>query len=291
MKSTTLVLGATGKTGRRVAKRLTARGVPVRIGSRSSEPGFDWDKPETWGPALRGVQSAYVTYYPDLAVPRADQAVGEFAELAVSSGVRRLVLLSGRGENGALLGEQALRESGADWTILRASWFCQNFSEGAFLDAVLSGEVALPAGSVGEPFVDADDIADAAVAALTEDGHVGQLYELTGPRLLTFAEAVAEISRVTGRAIRYRLVSMEQYAAELVKHAVPPDFIWLVRYLFTEVLDGRNAQVSNGVLRALGREPRDFREFARTAAATGMWGGGAHVPDALHAVQVAPETT
>ena len=291
MKSTTLVLGATGKTGRRVAKRLTARGVPVRIGSRSSEPGFDWDKPETWGPALRGVQSAYVTYYPDLAVPRADQAVGEFAELAVSSGVRRLVLLSGRGENGALLGEQALRESGADWTILRASWFCQNFSEGAFLDAVLCGEVALPAGSVGEPFVDADDIADAAVAALTEDGHVGQLYELTGPRLLTFAEAVAEISRVTGRAILYRQVSMEQYATELVKHAVPPDFIWLVRYLFTEVLDGRNAQVSNGVLRALGREPRDFREFARTAAATGMWGGGAHVPDALHAVQVAPETT
>ena len=131
--------------------------------------------------------------------------------------MRRQVLLSGRGEEGALLGEQAVRDSGSDWTILRSTWFSQNFSEGFFLEQVLSGEVALPAGSVKEPFVDADDIADVAVAALTEDGHVGQLYELTGPRLLSFAEAVEEIGKAAGRRIRYVQVSMEQYASLLAK--------------------------------------------------------------------------
>ena len=142
-----------------------------------------------------------MTYYPDLAVPGAAATVGELARLAVKSGVRRLVLLSGRGEEGALLGEQAVRESGAEWTVVRSTWFSQNFSDGFFRDQVLQGDVALPAGEVREPFIDADDIADVAVAALSDDGHVGQVYELTGPRLLTFAEAIGEIARATGRNI------------------------------------------------------------------------------------------
>jgi len=203
----TLVLGGTGKTGRRVAQRLTERGVPIRIGSRSGEPPFDWNDPSTWGPALRDVRSAYVTYYPDLAVPGASESIGELAALAVKSGVRRLVLLSGRGEEGALLGEMAVQESGAEWTILRSTWFSQNFSEGFFLDQVRSGEVALPAGSVKEPFVDAEDIADVAVAALTEHRHGGEVYELTGPRLLTFAEAIEEIAEAAAlpeRAVRHQ---------------------------------------------------------------------------------------
>jgi uncharacterized protein YbjT (DUF2867 family) len=170
IRKTTLVLGGTGKTGRRVAERLTARGLPVQVGSRPGKPPFDWDDQATWVPALRNVESVYVAYYPDLAVPGAAATVRSFAELAVKTGVRRLVLLSGRGEEGALLGEQAVRDSGAEWTVLRASWFSQNFSEGFFLDQVLSGEVALPAGSIREPFLDTDDIADVAVAALTEDG-------------------------------------------------------------------------------------------------------------------------
>jgi uncharacterized protein YbjT (DUF2867 family) len=204
-------------------------------------------------------------------VPGAADKVRAFAELAVKSGARRLVLLSGRGEEGALQGEQAVRASGADWTILRCSWFSQNFSEGAFLEQVLSGEVALPAGGVKEPFVDADDIADAAAAALTEDGHVGKLYELTGPRLMTFAEAVAEIAKATGREIRYVQISMEQYKALLAEHQVPADFVWLINHLFTEVLDGRNARLTDGVQRALGRKPRDFSAYAREAAAAGVW--------------------
>jgi len=272
-EKTTLVLGGTGKTGGRVAARLTARGLPVRIGSRSGEPPFDWEDRATWAPALRDVASVYVSYYPDLAVPGAAATVGSFAELAVESGARRLVLLSGRGEEGAELGEQAVRDSGADWTIVRSTWFSQNFSESYMLEPVLAGEVALPAGNVGEPFVDADDIADVAVAALTEDGHVGQLYELTGPRLLTFADAVEEIAKAAGREVRYVPISLEQYASALAEQDVPADIVSLLTYLFTEVLDGRNAHLTDGVQRALGRPPRDFADYARAAAATGVWSG------------------
>jgi uncharacterized protein YbjT (DUF2867 family) len=271
MKGSTLIVGGTGKTGRRVAERLQARGTAVRIGSRSADPPFDWEDPKTWEPAVRGVAAAYVAYFPDLAVPGAAEKVKAFAELAVKNGVGRLVLLSGRGEEGAVLGEEGVKASGADWTILRCSWFNQNFSEGAFLEQVRSGEVALPAGSVREPFVDADDIADAAVAALTGDGHSGQLYELTGPRLLTFEEAVAEIARAAGREIRYVPISMEQYKTLLAEYQVPADFMWLIEFLFTEVLDGRNAHLNDGVQRALGRPPRDFSEYARETAAAGVW--------------------
>ena len=267
----TLVLGGTGKTGRRVAERLTERGLPVRIGSRFGEPPFDWEDRSTWAPALDGVGAAYISYYPDVAVPGAAETVGSFAELAVRSGVPRLVLLSGRGEPEAERAEQAVRDAGAQLTIVRSTWFAQNFSEGAFLDLVLAGEVTLPAGDTPEPFVDIDDIADVAVAALTEEGHDGELYELTGPRLLTFEQAVDEIARAASREIRYVPVAMAEFESLLTDQEVPADVVWLLRYLFSEVLDGRNAHVADGVQRALGREPRDFSEFARDAAATGAW--------------------
>lgn len=278
----TLVLGGTGKTGGRVVRRLTARGLPVRVGSRSGEPPFDWDDPATWALAVRDVESVYVSYYPDLAVPGAVDTVRSFAKLAVENGVTRLVLLSGRGEEGAELSERAVRDSGADWTILRSSWFSQNFSEGYLLDPVLSGEVALPVGDMAEPFVDAEDIADVAVAALTQEGHAGQLYELTGPRLLTFAEAVEEIGRAAGREVRFTPVSMEQYLSLLADFDVPSELVSLLTYLFTEVLDGRNAHLTDGVQRALCRTPRDFGDYARDAAATGVWGSvHARHPDSV----------
>ncbi|MER5628098.1 NAD(P)H-binding protein [Streptosporangium sp. NPDC002544] len=272
-KSTTLVLGGTGKTGRRVVERLTARGLPVRVGSRSGEPPFDWEDQATWAAALRGAGSVYLVYYPDLAFPGAADSVRSFVSRAVGSGVRRLVLLSGRGEEEAQVSERTVRESGVEWTILRASWFCQNFSEDYLLEPVMGGEIAFPAGDVAEPFVDAEDIADVAVAALTEDGHRGELYELTGPRLLTFADAAAEISKATGREIGYLPVSPEEYAAGLVEHGVPAGYATQLAGLFTDVLDGRNAHLTDGVRRALGREPRDFTDYAREAAATGVWGG------------------
>ncbi len=267
------MLGATGKTGRRVVNRLQARGVPVRIGSRSSELTFDWEDRATWAPALQGTTSAYVSYYPEIAAPGASEVIAEFTQLAVECGVRRLVLLSGRGEAEAQSSERALQASGADWTVVRCSWFNQNFSESLFLAPLVAGELALPADGVPEPFVDADDIADVAVASLTEDGHVGKVYELTGPRLLTFAEAVEEIADATGRELRYVPIPVDAFVAALAEEGVPADVAGLLSYLFTEVLDGRNAQVTDGVRRALGREPRDFGDFARASAASGIWAG------------------
>lgn len=270
---TTLVLGGTGKTGGRVAQRLTARGLPVRLGSRTGHPPFDWNDQATWAPALEGMDAAYVVYSPDLAIPEAAPAVRSFAELAVERGVRRLVLLSGRGEEGALAGEGALQASGADWTVVRASWFAQNFSEDFLLEPVLSGEIALPAGDVEEPFIDVEDVADVAVAALTEDGHAGQIYEVTGPRLLTFTDVATEISKATGRQVDYVPVSVEEFTAAAAESGMPAEYVTFLSWLFTTVLDGRNASLTDGVQRALGREPKDFSDYARDAAATGAWDG------------------
>ncbi|WP_331767087.1 NAD(P)H-binding protein [Embleya sp. NBC_00896] len=269
--ATTLVLGGTGKTGRRVAERLAALGRSVRIGSRSAAVPFTWEDRSTWRPALEGVDSVYVSYQPDLAAPGGADAVGAFAEIAAAEGVRHLVLLSGRGEPEAQDAEARLRAAGTEWTIVRASFFAQNFDEGAFLDPILAGEVALPVGDVGEPFIDVDDIADVAVAALTEDGHTGQVYEVTGPRLLTFADAVAEIARAAGREIPFVQVPLDAYTTVLAEYQVPAEVIDLLAFLFSEVLDGRNAHLSDGVQRALGRAPRDFSDYAREAAARGVW--------------------
>jgi uncharacterized protein YbjT (DUF2867 family) len=269
--NTTLVLGGTGKVGGRVVERLRSRGMQVRVGSRSAVPAFDWENPAGWPAALREVSSVFISYYPDLAAPGATDSIRKLTQAAVASGVKRLVLLSGRGEHEAQLCEEIVKASGLEWTLVRASWFSQNFSEGYLVQSILDGEVALPAKNIGEPFVDTDDIADVALAALTEDKHVGQLYEVTGPRLLTFAQAVEEIARACKRDIRYIEVPMEQYAAVLAQADLPPGLAELITYLFSEVLDGRNAHLSDGVMRALGRAPRDFAVYARKAATLGVW--------------------
>ena len=155
---------------------------------------------------------------------------------------------------------------------MRSSIFSQNFSEGFLLESVLGGELAFPAGNVAEPFVDTDDIADIAVAALTEDRHVGQLYEVTGPRLLTFADAADDIAAATGRDLRYVPITSEAFAAALLEDGLPPDFVTDLTDLFTQILDGRNASLTDGVQRALGREPRDFRDYARETAGIGHLG-------------------
>ncbi|CAH2394504.1 NAD(P)H-binding protein [Mesorhizobium ventifaucium] len=266
-----LILGGTGKIGRRLNERLTARGLPVRIGSRSGTPSFDWEDNATWGPAMQGVGAVYISYYPDLSVPGAAEAVGAFANLAVQNGITRLVLLSGRGETEAQRAEEMLKASGADWTILRCAWFAQNFSESFFLDPLHAGEVALPVGNVGEPCIDADDIADAAVTVLTRQGHIGQLYELTGPRLLSFADAIAEIGKAAGRNIGFKQISHAEFAAAIAAHELPAEFAWLLTELFTEVLDGRNEALADGVQRVLGRAPKDFSAYATETAATGIW--------------------
>jgi uncharacterized protein YbjT (DUF2867 family) len=266
--TTTLVLGGTGKTGRRVATRLPH---DVRIGSRAGDPPFDWTDDSTWAPALTGVEAVYISYYPDISFPEAAPRVTAFTKAAAAAGVTRLVLLSGRGEPDVEPAEQGVRDSGVDWTIVRCSWFMQNFSEHFLLEPVLDGVIALPARDVAEPFLDVDDVADVAVAALTQPGHAGRVYELTGPRLLTFADVAAELSAATGREVRYLPVTPEEYAAGAAEAGIPPEEIEPLTDLFVRVLDGHNAHLSGDVERVLGRPARDFTGYARAAAAAGAW--------------------
>lgn len=206
-----LVIGWRGKTGRRVAQRLRDRGVPTRIGSRAALPPFDWDDSSTWQVALREVRRVYLTSYPDLAAPGSAAKVGELARLARKTGVERLVM-SGRGEPEAQRSEQAVRDSFAAATIVRSSWFAQNFSESFLLESVLRGEIALPAGEAAEPFIDAADIADIAVAALTDDGHEGRVYEATGPEVVDLRRGGG------GDRVGHR-----------TRHPLPPDHAGTVR--------------------------------------------------------------
>ncbi|MCE8519289.1 NAD(P)H-binding protein [Ruegeria pomeroyi] len=265
-----LVIGATGKTGSRVAAKLEAKGLPVRRGSRNSGTPFDWEAPETWAPALTGARAAYVTYFPDLAFPGAVEKLESLVETAKDVGVEHLVLLSGRGEHHARLGEEVVRQSGVDFTIVRAAWFAQNFSEGYLRDPVLAGVLPMPGGDIAEPIIDIEDIADVAVAALTEEGHKGRLYEVTGPRLMTFAEMAGVLSEVTGQKIRHIPISFEDFHANVA--AAGGDFVADVfTAIARETLDGRNAHTADGVMQALGRPPRDFAEFARSAAKADAW--------------------
>jgi len=272
MKNNILVIGGTGKTGRKVAERLTKLDQIVRIGSRSGSPAFNWEDSSTWSAALKGMDKIYITFQPDLAVPGALEAIEGLTKEAKKSGIKKLVLLSGKGEREAELCEQVVINSGIDYTIVRASWFNQNFSESFFLDPIMSGHVALPQANAKVPYVDTDDIADVVVAALLNEQHNGQLYELTGPRLLTFEEVISEISIATGRDIVFTPISLSAYTKMLEQFGVPADYVWLINYLFTEVLDNeQNSEITNDIEKVLGRKPKDFSEYVREVAAAGVW--------------------
>lgn len=266
-----LVTGGTGKTGRRVVVRLKERGVPVRIGSRAGEPSFDWENPGTWTRALDGINAVYITFQPDLAVPGARKAIESFTSQAIQSGIQKIVLLAGRGEKEAERCEQVVMNSGVDWTIVRASWFNQNFSENFFLDSILTGHLALPKEDALVPYVDADDIADVVVESLLDDKHVGQTYELTGPRKLTFKQVTKEISKGTGRDILFSAISMDEHSKMLRENQVPEDLIWLMNYLFKEVLVERNSSVTNDIEKILGKKAKDFAEYVQETVTTGIW--------------------
>ncbi|HTE08191.1 MAG TPA: NmrA family NAD(P)-binding protein [Flavitalea sp.] len=266
-----LLLGGKGKTGKKIADRLSRLGQPYRYSSRQGQPRFEWEDQSTWRSVLKNSNSVYIAYQPDLAAPGAVQKIDELTKLAVSEGVSKLVLLSGRGEQEAEECEKIVMGSGIDWTILRCSWFNQNFSEGYLLEPLQQNYVALPVPNVSEPFVDTDDIADVAVAALMGSEHVGQLYELTGPDLLTFEEAVKIISEALGREVVYEKVSFEDYSSALLTYGVPPELIDLLKYLFITVLDGRNESVTDGVEKALGRKPKAFAQFVKESISVGVW--------------------
>lgn len=272
---TVLVLGATGKTGRRVVARLRLRGTPVRAASRSSETAFDWSHPEGWDAALHGVGAAYVV------APGVPGPVHEFVARAESAGVRRLVLLSGRGADAwgdSSFGlemrdaEAAVRGSALEWTILRPNNFAQNFDEELWHAPLLAGELALPASTVPEPFIDIDDVADAAAKVLTEPGtHTGHVYELTGPRAITFGEAVELISRASGRPITYKQISPAEYAASLTEVGLSEDDAHHIAEMFVLMERGLIASPNDGVATVLGRAPRTFEDYVLRGAAAGVW--------------------
>ncbi|GAB5554369.1 MAG: NAD(P)H-binding protein [Saprospiraceae bacterium] len=275
MKSNILVIGGTGKTGRKVVEGLQRANQNVRIGGRNQSPIFDWNAPETWPAALSGMDKVYIVYYPDLAVPGAMEAIQGLTVAAKKAGVKKAVLLSGKGEVEAERCEQVVANSGLDYTLVRASWFNQNFSESFLLDPILAGHVALPMPEAKIPFVDTRDIAEVVVKALLEDTHNGKTYEITGPRLLTFQEVTQEIAQATGRNINFQAITLDQYHAGMQAAGLPPDYIWLLNYLFREVLGNQNNQViTKDLERVLGRKATDFRQYAQEMAQAGVWNEG-----------------
>ena len=274
MKNTSniLVIGGTGKTGRKVVDRLHKLGHNVRVGSRSANPAFDWDNSETWSESMQGIDTVYITFQPDLAVPGALEAIEELTKLAKKCHVKKLVLLSGKGEREAELCEQVVIHSGLDYTIVRASWFNQNFSESFFQEPILEGFVALPQADVKVPYVDTDDIADVAVEALLHNKHNGKIYQLTGPRPLSFREAIQEISEATGRTISFTPITLPAYTKAMKQQGVPADFVWLIEYLFSEVLGNpNNSEITNDIEMVLGRKPKDFSQYVQETVATSVW--------------------
>jgi uncharacterized protein YbjT (DUF2867 family) len=266
-----LIVGKTSKTGFRVDQRLKLLGYSTRAVSRSSSPAFDWQNADSWRQALTGTQSAYVTFYPDLAIPAAEETIRQFIAIAREVGLRHLVLLSGRGEHGAERAEKILINSGLNWNVVRSSWFMQNFSEGFMTDGITGGNLVLPAGDTVEPFVDVDDIADVAVAALTRPELVNRLFEVSGPRALTFAQCVEEISKAVGYPVRFTSIEIDVFLGELAAQGMPDEMLWLMRELFTVVFDGRNSKPANGVQEALGRPATDFSDYVRKVVASGAW--------------------
>jgi uncharacterized protein YbjT (DUF2867 family) len=244
---------------------LDARGVDHRPASRGSEVRFDWFDRDTWGPALEGATAVYLVP-PALTMDEAE--VVEFVPRAVAAGVRRFVALSARGIADDDGRERAVRESGVDWTVLRPTWFSQNFSEDFFLPQVLAGEVALPGGGDGaHPFIDTRDIAEVAAEALTRDGHAGRVHELSGPEALSFPSVLARIGEASGREVRLVDVPPAAFTAMLVGGGVEPGYAELLTSLLVEIREGRDAHLSDGVPAVLGRGARSFADYVASASA------------------------
>lgn len=272
MKTNILVIGGTGKTGRRVVEQLQNKGIEPRIGSRNASPSFDWGDKDTWVNALNGIERMYVTYYPDLAVPGAKEAIQSLTYLAKELGVKKMVLLSGKGETEAEACENIVMNSGIDYTIVRASWFNQNWSESFFLEPILTGEVALPMSNVLIPFVDANDIAEVAATVLIDESYNGEIIEVTGPELITFKDIVNIISKTSNRSLNFYDITLEQYIDGMKQMQIPSDVVWLIEYLFTHVLTNpKNQLVVNDIERVLGRKAKPFIEYAKETAKTGIW--------------------
>ncbi|BFM08167.1 SDR family oxidoreductase [Halioxenophilus aromaticivorans] len=269
---TVAVIGASGKTGSRVVRQLTELEIKTRPLSRQTSPAFDWANPQAWPQALTGVDSIYITYHPDLALPQAKDDIAQLITVAKAQGVKHLVLLSGRGEDGAQQAEKQVIQSGLNWNIVRASWFMQNFSESFMLDGILNGELVLPHPQATEPFIDIDDIAEIAVAALTKPELANRLFEVTGPELLSFAQCIELLSLRLNRPVGLTTIALEDYiAAAQQQPDLPEGFDWLIHELFSTVLDGRNEFTTDTINKVLGRPATRFEQYLEKTAENGVW--------------------
>lgn len=270
-----LVLGATGKTRRRLVPRLRMRGVPVRATSRSSATASDWSEPAGWDEALRDIEAVYVVP-PAVAGP-----VHEFVDRAGAAGVRRLVLQSGHAADSwgdsafgrdMLSAENAVRGGPLEWTVLRPANFDQNFDEELHHAPLLAGGLALPVGDVPEPFIDIEDVADVAALVPTEPGrHADAVYELTAPRSLTFAEAVELIASASGLPLTYRQISPSEYTETLMQQGLDEATAGTVAAMFEVLGRGVLADTSDQVATLLGRPPRTFEDYVVRAASASAW--------------------
>ena len=267
-----LVIGGTGKTGRRVAKNLNQSGHNVRVVGRKTTPAFNWEDPESYDTVLKDMDRAYIVYYPDLAVPGSRDAIATLTEKAFKAGLKKVVLLSGKGETEAEACEEIVMHSGLNYTLVRASWFNQNFSEGAFLDFILDGVVALPMADAEIPFVDADDIADVVSKVIVDDSYNGETITVTGPQKRTFKEVVEIMAEASDKSIQFVPISIDEFKEGMRKAGLPDSYVWLFGYLFKEVLGNPNNQeVFDDVEKVLGRPAKDFESYAKQTAATGIW--------------------
>ncbi|MFK4811148.1 NAD(P)H-binding protein [Devosia sp. ZW T5_3] len=276
MQQTALVLGSNGMIGRRLAPMLESRGVDVRSASRSATGSshFDWHDKATYGPALEGNRAVYLVVADPGAEP--DATVLPFLEEARLAGVGKIVAVSSLGvtisgepdTSPRLRLEQLIAQSGLDWTILRPGGFNQNFSESFLLPGIMrAGMVATATGSGPVAFVDAEDIAAVAAVALTESGHEGQHYSLTGPEALTFAQATAVIAEAAGRPIAYQALSETQFAGILAGAGIPPHAIAIMVRDQLAISRDEATVVSATVPELTGRKARTFADFAKAAAA------------------------
>ncbi|GAA4966087.1 NmrA family NAD(P)-binding protein [Algibacter aquimarinus] len=267
-----LVIGGNGKTGRRVAENLTQLGHNVRVVGRKTNPAFDWENTDTYDTALKDMDRAYIVYYPDLAVPGSRDAITTLTKKALDAGLEKVVLLSGKGETEAEACEEIVANSGLNYTLVRASWFNQNFSEGAFLEFILNGTVALPMPNAEIPFVDVNDIADVVSKVIVDDTYNGQTITVTGPQKRTFKEVVEIMAESIGKHIQFIPISIDEFKQGMKQAGLPDSYVWLFGYLFQEVLGNPNNQeVSDDVATVLGRPAIDFETFAKKTATTGIW--------------------
>ncbi|RRS01788.1 NAD(P)H-binding protein [Glycomyces terrestris] len=275
---TILVTGATGKVGRRLVEILRDAGREVRAVSRSTEIPFDWTDSSTWDKALEGVTAVYIIA-PDHPFP-----AEEFAAAAAKAGVRRLVAQSGRRVQdlaaaagvgpeaiGMYAAQAAVQGSGIEWTVLQPNNFNENFSEGDYLPGILAGEIALPLADTTEPLIAVADIAAVAAAVLTEDGHHGQVYELTGPESLTMGEAAAAIAAASGKTVVYRAETPEEHDAALRAAQLPEELVGFLNLMYQFMREGNMSPTTDNVERILGRAPIAFADWAFDAAKAGAW--------------------